>query len=352
MLFDVSGSIGVIRLNRPQALNALNLKMIRAIAGRLTAWATDSSVAAVLIRGGGNLAFCVGGDIRSLHDARAVNPSLFADFFRDEYTLNAQIKGFPKPYVALLDGVTMGGGVGLSVHGSHRVATDRFVFAMPETSIGMFPDVGGGYFLPRLPGQLGMYLALTGTRLRAADCLYAGIATHYVPHERLSHLTDEILSLDPTEDATAAIEFILTTYHVDPGPAPLAKRRALIDQCFAFDTVEAIFAALEREDDPFAQETLDDLRRKSPTALKVTVRQIRQGGQLDFAGVMAMEYRLAQRIMAGHDFYEGVRALLVDKDQKPQWRPKRIEDVSESDIEAHFAPLGAADLNRWEDSRT
>lgn len=342
--FDVHGAVGMIRLDRPKALNALTLGMIRAMAARLTEWAADPAISAVLVTGAGDRAFCAGGDLRSLFAARAADPGLFPRFFREEYTLNAQIQAFPKPYVALIDGITMGGGVGISAHGSHRVATDRTLFAMPETGIGMFPDVGGGYVLPRLPGQIGMYLALTGARLKAADCVYTGLATHHIPHDRTAALVAELSTLDPAEDAAAAVNHVLDAHHVNPGSAPLSSRRALIDRCFAFDTAEAIMAALERERDPLAAEILAELARKSPTALAVTVRQIRLGAHLVFREVMAMEYRMARRMMAGHDFFEGVRALLVDKDQRPVWRPARLEEVSIADVDAVFAPLGDDEL--------
>ena len=335
ILFDVSDGVALVTLNRPAALNALTLGMIRAFHAKLDAWAEDPAVRLVAVRGAGEKGFCAGGDIRALYDGRGT--AITADFFRAEYRLNRAIFHYAKPYVALMDGITMGGGVGVSVHARHRVACEATVFAMPETGIGLFPDVGGSYFLPRMPGQLGAYVALTGARLRAADCLHAGIADCFVPAARQDDL---IAALRSGGDIGAA----LRRFSADAGPAPLAAHRDAIDRCFAGATVEAITEALEREGTDWAAATLRAMAGKSPTSQKIALRQIRRGAKLGFDDCMRMEYRLSQHLMAAHDFFEGVRAVVIDKDQAPRWRPARLEEVSDAAVEEYFAPLGDAEL--------
>ncbi len=334
ILFERRGGLAIVTLNRPAALNALTLDMIRQLDRRLAEWAVDPSVGAVVIRGAGGRAFCAGGDVRALYDGDA---AYCAEFYRDEYRLDRRVFRFPKPYVALIDGVVMGGGVGVSVHGSHRVASERTLFAMPETGIGLFPDVGGGYFLPRRPGRIGMYLALTGARLRAADCLYAGVATHYVPGDRLDALVDALADGD--------VDAPLARFATDPGPPPLAEHRAAIDRCFAGGSVETIIETLEAESGDWARTTRATLAAKSPTSLRLTFRQLSAGATLDFEAVLVMEYRLSQFCMAGHDFFEGVRAVVIDKDNAPRWRPATLAEVTEAEIERAFRPLGDRDLH-------
>ena len=335
ILFDVSDGLGLVTLNRPSALNALTLGMIRAFHTKLDAWTTDTSVRLVAVRGAGGKGFCAGGDIRALYDGRGT--AITADFFREEYRLNHAIFHYPKPYVALMDGIAMGGGVGVSVHARHRVVCEATVFAMPETGIGLFPDVGGSYFLPRMPGNLGVYLALTGARLRAADCLYAGIADVFVPAARHVDLAAALCGGN-------GIDAVLRRFAADAGTAPMAAHRATIDRCFAGGTVEAIVSALEREGTEWAAATLRVMAGKSPTSQKIALRQICLGASLGFDDCMRMEYRLSQHLMAAHDFFEGVRAVVIDKDQAPRWRPARLEDVSDAAVEEYFAPLGAAEL--------
>jgi len=330
---EVTGALGRIELKRPKALNALTLDQVHAIDPQLQAWAEDARVKAVLISGEGHKAFCAGGDIRALYDAgQRGDAAYFARFYHDEYRLNRRIRTYPKPYVALLDGIVMGGGVGVSVHGSHRVATEHVLFAMPETGIGMFPDVGGTWFLPRLPGAIGTYLALTGARLKAADCLYAGVATHFVPAAR----RDELIA---ALEEGGTVDSVLAALVADPGPAPLAQHRAAIDRCFSLDHIDEILAALEAEATDWATETRRTLLAKSPFATKVTLRQMRLGRILDFDDCMRAEYRLSQRFMAGPDFFEGVRAVIVDKDQSPRWQPASLDAVSDAAVEACFAPF-------------
>jgi len=325
---------GVARvvLNRPDALNALTLEMCLALDARLREWQDDPGIAAVLVRGEGSRAFCAGGDIRRLYEERAGDYP--RQFYRAEYRLNARLHRFSKPYIAFLDGIVMGGGVGVSVHGSHRIATEHTQFAMPETGIGLFPDVGGSYFLSRCPGSLGMYLGLTGTRLAAADAIYCGIAQYAAPAERW-----------PALRGPASVQSIAQP----PARPPLARYRALIDRCFDKDSVEEIRAALQAEQEPLATETLAVLDAKSPTSLKITHRQIRSGRALDFDSCMRMEWRMVNRVIAAHDFYEGTRAAIIDKDRKPRWQPARLEEVTVAEVARYFAPLPGDELQfDWE----
>lgn len=343
ILFDTRGALGVITLNRPKALNALTRAMCLALHARLDAWAGDDGIDAVLIEGAGDKALCAGGDVVMLHDSGKAGGEDWRWFFHDEYRMNSAIHHFPKPYIALQDGITMGGGVGVSVHGDFRVATERVLFAMPETGLGLIPDVGGGYFLPRLPGQTGLYLALTGYRARAADCLYLGVATHHVPSAALADLT-AALAGQRLADA-AAVAALIDRFGEDPGPAPLAEHRDAIDRHFAHDSVAAIMASLADDGSEWARKTHALLTTKSPISMKVTFEQLRRGATLAFDENMVMEYRIVNRILThDHDFYEGVRAILLDKDNKPVWNPARLEDVAPSDVAAHFEPPAAGDL--------
>jgi enoyl-CoA hydratase len=335
VLFERRGALGLITLNRPQALNALTLDMIHAMTSRLEDWGDDPGITAVLIRGAGDKAFCAGGDIRAL--IQPDNSAYIAGFFADEYRLNRLIFRYPKPYVALIDGIAMGGGVGVSVNGGLRIATEATLFAMPETGIGMFPDVGGSYFLPRCPGEIGMYLGLTGARLKAADCIYAGIADGDVGAAKHNVMIERMAEGE-------APDSVLRDLSGSPGAPPLANHRAAIDRCFAGDSVEEIVVALEEEGGLWATQTLEALEGKSPFALKVALRQLRLGRALDFEECMAMEYRLSQRVVPGHDFREGVRAVVIDKDGAPQWRPETLAEVGEETVVACFAPLGDKEL--------
>jgi enoyl-CoA hydratase len=345
ILFERQGGLAIVTLDRPKALNALSQAMCQALFDGLETWQADPGVQAVLIKGEGERAFCAGGDIRALYDVlNAEGPEVAAGFYALEYPMNARLHRFTKPYVALLDGITMGGGVGVSVHGSHRVATERTLFAMPETGIGFFPDVGATYVLPRLGGGLGLYLGLTGARLKAADCLEAGLATHYVPGARLPALELALAGADLSGDAHAAIDAVLARFAADPGPSGLAELRPRIDACFDQPSLAAVLDALAREETSWGRAQLDGLRAKSPTSLAVAFRQLRSGDTLTFEAAMQLEYRLVHRFMAGHDFREGVRALIVDKDNSPRWRPARLQDLAVADLDAYFAPLPHGDL--------
>ena len=351
ILLETHGRVGLITLNRPQALNALTLGMVRAMNAQLEKWVQDDSVQAVVVRGAGSRAFCAGGDVKAVALAtRAADPAaatLARAFFYEEYTLNHRIFTYPKPYIALVDGIVMGGGVGVSAHGAFRVVGENTMLAMPETLIGFFPDVGGGYFLPRCPGQTGTYLALTGHRIGAVDAIYCGYATHYVPAAGHQDLLDALMQEDFRDAANAhqAVEEVIARFADEaPGECTLAPVREQIDRCFGHDRVEDIAAALAREDDAFAEKALETLYAVSPTSLKVTLRQLREGETLHFAKVMTMEYRLSQALVRYPDFYEGIRAALIDKDKQPKWHPSRIEDVSDAQVGAFFAPRPGDEL--------
>jgi enoyl-CoA hydratase len=337
IIFERRGAIGLVTLNRPKALNALTHDMCLQLKARLDLWARHPGVQTVVIQGAGDRAFCAGGDIRTLYESGKAGTDYAFDFYRDEYLLNAAIKHFPKPYVALIRGFVMGGGVGVSVHGSHRIADETTLFAMPETGIGLFPDVGGSWFLPRMPGELGMYLGLTGARLRTSDALYAGVATHFVPGAKHPLLIDRLAEGVEVDTALRGFtETVSDTY--------LLAHRDKIDSVFSRATVEHVLAALDADATDFAADAAQVIRTKSPTATKLAFRQIREGSALDFDACMRMEYRLVNRVIAGHDFYEGVRATIIDKDGAPRWRPGSISQVSDADIDAYFASLGEKEL--------
>ncbi len=347
VLFQQRGGTGFILLNRPEALNALTLGMIHAIMPQLREWQADQSIKAVVIAGEGDRAFCAGGDVRAVYDSGRSGGTLTAEFFRDEYSLNRMIHVFSKPYVALIDGITMGGGVGLSVHGSHRVATERTMLAMPETGIGLFPDVGATYFLPRLPGKLGLFLALTGWRLNAADARYCGLATDYVESGEVPALVEQFAAAawDTAIPPEETVDRIIDGVKAQPGPASLADHRNTIDRCFAADSVDAILAALDAESGEWAAKVGALIRKHSPTSLKVAFMQFARGAEMDFDQAMIEEYRMSQAFMAGPDFYEGIRALLIDKDQNPRWQPDELAAVTPEMVEAHFRSLGDSDLS-------
>ncbi|HEY0266487.1 MAG TPA: enoyl-CoA hydratase/isomerase family protein [Rhizomicrobium sp.] len=319
VIVSIAGRTGHILLNRPRQLNALDLEMIRAVAAALESWRRDPAIHAVVIEGAGERAFCAGGDIRAVRDA-AVEGDVVAieAFFAEEYALNAAIAGFPKPYVALIDGFCMGGGIGVSVHGRIRVTTEAGQFAMPETAIGLFPDVGASFVLPRLPGRIGMYLGLTGARLVGADAVHAGIATHFVPRDALPELRAD-LALDGVA-AVAAHARKLPVF-------TLAPHRPSIDRCFGQDSVAGIRAALAAEASPWAADTLAVLDRMSPSSLRWSHALIRAGERRELAASLAAELALTRTVTRHPDFAEGVRAMVVDKDRAPNWAPE-IDDAT------------------------
>jgi enoyl-CoA hydratase len=306
----------------------------------LRLWEADAEVHAVLIEHSGPRGFCAGGDIRMLAESGRSDGAQARAFFAAEYRLNTAIHRFPKPYIAVMDGVAMGGGVGVSVHGALRIVTERTTFAMPETGIGLFPDVGGGWFLPRLPGRIGLWLALTGARLKAADCLAAGVGTHFIPAAQVEAFKTELAAQGSDLGQLEAVNALAQRYGGDAGPAPLADKREAIDRLFAGESLEAIFAALEADEGEFAQETLAALRTKSPQSLRLTLRQMQHGAAMQqFEEVMAMEHRLATRVVATADFQEGVRAVILDKDGAPRWTAASLAAFPPEAAEPFFAPL-------------
>ena len=327
------GKAGRITLNRPKALHSLNLDMVKRMTDALVDWADDDAVELIVVdHAEGTRGFCAGGDVRMLAESGAKGGDEAKAFFAAEYQLNTLIQEYPKPYVAIIDGVTMGGGVGISVHGTYRVATPNTLFAMPESGIGLFPDVGGGWFLPRLPGELGMWLALSGERLKGEDVLAVGVATHFIddPAGLASKLSSEGL---------AALDGLKTS-----ADASFVEHVSEIDSCFAKDSVEAIFACLEAGSE-WAQGQAKTLSKKSPLTLKIAHRQLRTGGNLkDFRENMRMEFRIASRLVLTKSFHEGVRAVLIDKDNDPDWAPGTLEEVRPVVLETFFESLGEDEL--------
>lgn len=339
VILERKGEAGVITLNRPKALNALNLPMVREILPRLREWAKDPAITRVIIKATGEKAFCAGGDVRTLYDlGRAGHTAQALDFWREEYVLNHYIGTFPKPYIALVDGICMGGGFGLSAHGSHRVAGERYLFAMPEVNIGLFPDVGGTHVLPRLPGAFGVFLALTGTRIRAPEAYACGLATAVAPSAAFPALEEALC-------AGGDVEATIAAHRMEPAPSALADKAAIIADLFSLGSLDAILSALEETaaaGGPFAEfaaTTAKDMRTKSPTSLSIAMEQMKRGPALDLGQCLKAEFRVVTRVAAGHDFYEGVRAVLVDRDNAPRWKPESLAQVDQAAIAAHFDPI-------------
>jgi enoyl-CoA hydratase len=328
LLAEVRNGVAHLRLNRPRALNALDPAMVEGIAACLAAWRDDAAVTMVLVEGEGGRAFCAGGDVRLAREMllRGDGAGLVR-FLSDEYAMNGAIGAFPKPWVSLIDGVCMGGGIGVSVHGSHRVVTEAAVLAMPETTIGLFPDIGSSFVLSRMPGALGFWLGLTGARVRGAEAVECGFATHVVSRETLPALREALLGGDISAIGRMA-------QPVPPGG--VAALRPAVDRCFGAGSVPAILAALEAEGTDWAEEQRAVLRRVSPTSLFVTHEMLSRARHLDLPGCLAMDVALARSVTPHPDFAEGVRALLVDKDNSPRWTPARVEEVDPARIRAMF----------------
>eukprot|EP00116_Pleurobrachia_bachei_P003454 sb/3463716/ len=322
--FTREGKVGLITLDRPKALNAINLNMVHQIRDNLLSWHADPSVGVVCVEGSGEKSFCAGGDVVSITTS-AADASAALTFFHDEFQMNYMIGTYPKPYVSLIHGITMGGGVGLSLHGKYRVATERTLYAMPETAIGYFPDVGGSYFLSRLEQPYGMFLGLTGYRIKGADLKHLGIATHYTEMEKLPSLKSAIMASN--EDT---IEEVLASHESPiPGPFTLGPQVDLIKHCFSAPSVLEIFSRLEEDGSEFAVKLLKTLRRMSPRSLVVTHKLLSEGGNFSYEECFAREFVAASEIYRSGEFTEGVRALLVDKDNSPAWKPGTVEEVSQ-----------------------
>ncbi|MBS3960691.1 MAG: enoyl-CoA hydratase/isomerase family protein [Sandarakinorhabdus sp.] len=332
--FTRDGRIGLVTLDRPDALNALTHAMCIGLHRQLMAWAVDEDVGIVVIEGAGDRAFCAGGDIADLHAwGRSGSPG-WEGFFHDEYRMNQAIAHYPKPYVALVDGIAMGGGVGISVHAPYRVATERTVFAMPEAGIGLIPDVGSTHALPRFPGDFGTWAGLTGARVKGGDCVAIGYCTHYVPSAEIALLKERLAH------SHESVEHVLATFDTDRAEDGITPLRDGIDYHFSQDTVEDILSSLDDGDD-WAQEQAASIRGMSPTSLKLALHALREGEGASIEQCLRLEYRIVSGIKSGHDFYEGVRAQLIDRDRAPQWRPASLADV---DIEPYLREPASGDL--------
>ncbi len=327
---------GLVILNRPKALNALSLEMIREMESHFHQWAKNPHIYGVIQRAHDDGAFCAGGDVKAIYEFRDTDHDAGIRFYREEYQHNWTLQRFIKPTVSLINGVCMGGGVGISVHGTHRIAAEEYKLAMPETAIGLFPDIGASYVLPQLPGRVGLYMGLTGAVVGPADGYRLGLATHCISADKFDDIQAAMREAEP-------IDPVLDALHEDPGKGELEHLRPAIDRCFAPGSMEDIIARLENESGETAEwgrETADALRSRSPTSLKLTLRLYEEGARLNsLKESLKLEFRCAVRCLRGHDHYEGVRAKMVDKDNSPQWQPGRLDDVSEATIDAYLAPL-------------
>lgn len=342
VLFSQEGQLGFITLNRPGALNALTLTMILTMQRQLSLWKHDDSIRAVVVQAVPGTAFCAGGDIRSLYFSGRLNDSEQMQFFWHEYRLNHFIHHFGKPYIALIDGLVMGGGVGISLHGSHPVASDHFVFAMPETGIGFFPDIGASYLLTRCSGYLGIYLGLTGNRLGAQDALKAKLVKSMVSSDQLPELVQTLKNTDLSGDAFAKVDSCLHKHALVSSDSAPSQIKPAIEVSFAHATVEMIHSSLQDLEGVWAVSVDNAITQKSPLSLKVTLAQLQKAKGLTLAECLQMDYDIVSHFMHGSDFYEGVRALLIDKDKKPHWHPDRLELVTEHMVEEYFTRTHAA----------
>ncbi len=341
VLSRIEGRAGVITLNRPRALNSLNLEMIREMMRALKEWESDPQVDFVLVESGSDRAFCAGGDIRSVYLARLEGKRDYKDaIFREEYQLNYYISRYPKPYVSLINGICMGGGMGISIHGRYRVVTDKTVMAMPETGIGFFPDVGGSYFLNRCPGQMGMFMAITGEKITAGDAMYAGLATHYVPSSKIDALRSALIAIQDT----AELENVLNRHKEAAPPSDLSAVQPLIDDIFDGKTVDEILEKLYAAKHPKAYDWVRSLAKKSPMSMTIAFTLLKKTKEMSLKKCLPIEYRLSQRFVEHYDFFEGIRALLVDKDNEPKWQPQHVSQVKTAEVREYFKNLGTREL--------
>ena len=345
VLIRREGRAGRITMNRPKALNALTYAMVGRIWDALVAWRDDPTVELVLLDGAGDRALCAGGDVRSLYDSRTRGSGFARTFWRDEYRLNALIGRYPKPYVAIQDGIVMGGGIGLSGHAAHRIVTERSRLAMPETGIGLIPDVGGTWLLAHAQGQAGVYLGLTGENMSAADAIHARFSDTFVPSGKLGDIAAQLC--DPKGGDVGTV---IAGHAQEPGPSPLAGNSPDIDSAFAGNTVESMLAALAEIPGEWAAKTATALSQKSPKALKLTLAAIRNAKSLaSLDQALIVEYRLTVRLFEDGEFPEGVRALIVDKDRKPKWSPPELDGVTTEMVERYVTPLPPGEDLTFED---
>lgn len=346
----INNRIGFVTLDRPKALNSLSLDMVRAITAALLAWRDDDAVRAVVIRSSSEKAFCAGGDIRFFHEAGKATPqggsALLEDFFTEEYALNHLIHYYPKPYIAVMDGIVMGGGMGVAQGGASnrmRIVTDRTKMAMPEVNIGLFPDVGGGYFLSRAPGQIGTYLGVTGEIAGAADALYAGLADVFLPAAQLTALFDVLASTNSTDIRAAIHDFAAPfTDQADPASSTLAAQRDALDRHFSYDDVAAIAASLQKDSSDFAQKTLATMSKRSPLMMCVTLSQLRRGKTMSVADCLRMERVMVRRCFEHGEVLEGIRSVVIDKDNSPKWTPPALTEVTSEMVARFFEPAWPA----------
>ncbi len=338
ILFSTSSNLGIVTLNRPTALNALTQDMINTLQETLHEWTDNPNIHAILLQAAGEKAFCAGGDIRRLYDAAKQQDDRIFEFFSQEYRLNHYLALMKKPQVSLLTGITMGGGVGISQLGGVRIATEKYLFAMPETGIGFFPDVGGSYFLPRLPHHVGFYLALTGARIHADAALELGLVDYLIDSQNLDAVKQVLLNF-PWQDQRASLPAALAPYLRSPEASALSTEYPTIEACFQASTVEEIMTRLTAINTPFAQETIATLLKQSPTSLKVTLQQCRNGQHLDIGACLQMEYRMVQQFFKNPDLIEGIRAAIIDKDRNPRWQPPSLHEVSAETVAAYFASV-------------
>lgn len=331
LLTRVDNGVGFLTLNRPKAINSLNQAMVDAASATLRRWEHDDAVRAVVLDGAGERGLCAGGDVVTIYHSAKADGEAARRFYHDEYRLNAQISRFPKPYVSLMDGIVMGGGVGLAGHANTRVVTDTANVGMPEVGIGFIPDVGGTYLLARAPGSLGLHAALTGAPFSGADAIALGFADHYVPHEALGDFTAAIVA--------DGVEAALGAHSVEPPPSPLAAQRDWIDPCYSHDSIVEVVAALRGHSGAEANDAAELIAGRSPIALAVTLESVRRAATLDtLEAVLRQEYRVSCAAIDSHDLVEGIRAQLIDKDRTPKWSPAGLEEIGAADVEAYFAP--------------
>ena len=332
VLTSVDGGVGLITLNRPKAINSLNQPMVDALSAILTRWEADDAVRSVVLSGAGDRGLCAGGDVVAVYHSARADGAEARRFWRDEYLLDGQVGRFAKPYVSLMDGIVMGGGVGVSAHANTRVVTETSKIAMPEVGIGFIPDVGGAFLLSRAPGALGLHAALTGAPFSGADAIAMGFADHYVPHSELDGFTAAIVS--------DGVEIALAAHAIGPPPSNLVAQRSWIDECFAGDTVADIVAALRGHDAGPANDAANLIATRSPIAVSVALEAVRRAAKMDtLEDVLIQDYRVSSASARSHDLVEGIRAQIIDKDRNPKWSPATLAAVSAADIDAYFAPV-------------